>query len=432
MNKLAGGLVASPVEDVKRTVQKNPTVSVATEFINERLGLKLSKAEITKLLENVEFEVTDSGDELKIIAPFWRTDIEIPEDIVEEVGRLYGYDHLPLELPVKPISPAAKDQTLTLKSQVRDILSAAGANEVLTYSFVHGDLLEKVGQDPDNAFQLTNALSPELQYYRQSLVPSLLDKVHGNLRAGHSKFALFELNQTHGKDYIDKETKLPMEEYRLGFVFAADDKAAECYSGAPFYQAKKYLLTLLEGLGMTDVVFESAENHAPKMAISKAAMAPFEPKRTTIVKTLNGEFIAELGEFRSLVRKNLKLPQFVAGFEADLQQLLKLQKSTSYQPLSKFPSTDQDISLKVASDVSYQQLTVVVTDVLVQATKEQGYRSSVKAIDIYQDEKDQSHKHITLRITLNHNERTLKTEEVNKLLDQIAKTAHEKLKATRL
>lgn len=432
MNKLSGALVASDIKDSVRNLDKPKAVDVTAEFINDRLGLKLSTAAISKLLTNVEFEVAHKDDKLKVTPPFWRTDIEIPEDIVEEVGRLYGYDHLPLELPVKPINPAATDQTLALKSRVRDILSAAGANEVLTYSFVHGDLLDKVGQDRENAFQLTNALSPELQYYRMSLIPSLLDKVHGNLRAGHSKFALFELNQTHGKDYIDKETKLPIEEYRLGFVFAADDKAASCYNGAPYYQAKKYLLQLLDTLGIKDVVFESADGHVPKMAISKAAMAPFEPQRTAIVKTADGKFIAELGEFRSLVRKNLKLPAFVAGFEADVQQLLKLQKSSNYTPLSKFPSTDQDITFKLPSETSHQKLIDTISAQLAESTKEHGYKTTLETTDIYQAADDTAHKHITIRITLTHDERTLTTDEVNRLLDVLAKTAHEKLKAARL
>src|SRR5207253_378194 len=98
-----------------------------------------------------------------------------------------------LDLPRRSITPTAKDSLLNLKSLVRQALSQAGANEVLTYSFVHGNLLEKVGQDTSKAFKLSNALSPDLQYYRLSLTPSLLDKVHMNIKAGFDEFALFEI-----------------------------------------------------------------------------------------------------------------------------------------------------------------------------------------------------------------------------------------------
>src|SRR6185312_563071 len=158
----------------------------------QRLGLALDPEEMAKILENVEFKVEIKGDELTVTAPFWRTDIELREDVVEEIGRLYGYDHLPLELPKRDLTPAPQDPQLYLKAQARSILATAGANEALTYSFVHGELLNKVGQDPSNAFQIANALSPDLQYYRLSLLPSLLDKVHANLKAGYDRFALFE------------------------------------------------------------------------------------------------------------------------------------------------------------------------------------------------------------------------------------------------
>src|SRR5690606_24828400 len=106
----------------------------------------------------------------------------------------------------------------------------------LTYSFVPASLMEKTGQNPANAYKISNALSPGLQYVRMSLLPSLLEKIHPNVKAGAGEFALFEINQTHGKDYISKEDGLPIEEHRVALVFAADDKtAASNYGGAPYF-----------------------------------------------------------------------------------------------------------------------------------------------------------------------------------------------------
>ena len=95
------------------------------------------------LLENVEFVVGENEGVLSVMPPFWRMDIEIPEDIVEEVGRLYGYDRLPLILPTRDLAPASRNTELDLKSRARTILSKAGANEVLTYTFEHGNLLRE-------------------------------------------------------------------------------------------------------------------------------------------------------------------------------------------------------------------------------------------------------------------------------------------------
>lgn len=431
MCDLGGGEFAGDVHDINIKKFKEPTVELTANFVNERLGEKLVITDMAKMLENVEFEAKHSDNKLSVTPPFWRTDIEIPEDVVEEVGRLYGYDHLPQELPQRRVTPAQKDSLLECKATVRDILSAAGANEVLTYSFVHGDLIDKVGQDRKNAFQISNALSPDLQYYRLSLLPSLLDKVHANIRAGHSEFAIFEMNPVHGKDLIGKD-KLPTEDYRVALVFAADEKATNAnYKGAPYYQARAFADQLLEELGIV-ATYESAASHNPKQPISKAAIAPFEKDRTAIVRAATGEFIGEIGEFRSIVRKRLKLPEFVAGFELDLRQLLALAKPRAYQPLSRFPSTEQDISFKLPTSVSYQKLFELVYGELVSAQQEHGYDAALSPVDIYQPSDDHAHKHITLRIKLTHDARTLTRAEVTKLLDAITAIAQTKLDAVRL
>src|SRR5207253_3106341 len=130
-------------------------------------------------------------------------------------------------LPKRDLTPAKKDVTLELKKQLRLKLSAAGANEILTYSFVHGNLLDNARQDKEQAFKIANALSPNLQYYRVSLTPSLLDKVHLNIKAGYDELALFEINKIHMKGVNDEhEPELPKEDTHIALVFAADDKTA--------------------------------------------------------------------------------------------------------------------------------------------------------------------------------------------------------------
>lgn len=434
VKKLTGGAVASSAHDIKHLkgwakssgFAVNKPVTTNPIFINERLGLSLTKSEITKLLENVEFIVEGKGEELEITAPFWRTDIEIAEDVVEEVGRLYGYDHLPLELPKRDLTPTAKNSLLEFKAKLRNILSAAGSNEVLTYSFVHGKLLEKVGQNPEIAYQLSNAISPDLQYYRLSLLPSLLEKIHPNIKEGNAQFALFEINKTHDKTNTH-EDNLPIEEERIAWVVATDPKISKGL-GSAYYQAKYYVQHLLSSIGI-DPTFESIK-YQPQTDTGKQALAPFELKRSAYVK-VDGKLLGIVGEIRQEVSKNLKLPPYVAGFELDVQMLEEYKQPKVYQPLSRFPSTEQDISLKVELKVTYREVVDIVESVLSAASQEHGYHTEVSPVDVYKA-KGAEAKHITLRIRLTHYERTLTTEEVNKLLSEIAKVAKQTLKASRL
>lgn len=429
VQKLAHGHVAGRLADPSPKLRKQKSILTTAEFINSRLGTNLDAKEIKKLLLNVEFQVTGT-DKLEVTAPFWRTDIEIAEDIVEEVGRLQGYDALPIDLPRRTTSPAKRNQLLATKGKIRSILKAAGANEVLTYSFVHSKLFDAAGQDTKLAYQLSNALSPELQYYRLSLVPSLLEKVHANIKAGHSEFGLFEINKSHDKSNVH-EDGLPIEEERVAFVFAADVKAQLRYVGSSYYQARTYAQELLSGFGLDNPVFEPSTTHDPQTETGKQMIAPFERGRTAYVKTHDGKLLGVVGEIKPEVKANLKLPGYTAAFEMDVQMLEAYAQKPAYKQLSRFPHTQQDVTFKVADKVLFSEVEGHLLKALTDAESEHGYTTTLEPHDIYSPEKSKT-KNITLRLTLSHPDRTLTTVEVNKLLDNLATVAKKELSATRI
>ncbi len=426
VQSLGTAQVASEVMDVHAGLAEPKPVNVTTAFINDRLGVVLKAKEINELLANVECTVQAKGDELSITPPFWRTDIEIAEDIVEEVGRLYGLDHLPLQLPGRDVTPVTPDAILTLKAGIRNTLSRGGANEVLTYSFVHGDLLSKVGQDNSQAFRLTNALSPDLQYYRLSLTPGLLEKVHPNIKAGYGEFALFELGKVHGKSEIQDD--LPKEFERLSLVLAKDSKTAKPEESA-YYQAKYYAEYVLglETQQLKYVVLSEADTMNHKLF--EQMLAPFEPARSAVI--YSGEMpLGVVGEYKSSITKALKLPAYCAGFELFLNPIAKLQTGAStYTPQSRFPKTVQDITLKVPSTVTYQDLEKVIFEQLI--TRENTF-VSLSPVSIYQKETEQDIKQISFRLTISSYDKTLVAEEVNALLDEVAAKAQKVLQAERI
>jgi phenylalanyl-tRNA synthetase beta chain len=434
IRRYADGKVAGEPIDVKHLPTEmearhsvHPSVQVSRQFINVRLGLDLTGEEIKTLLANVEFEVVIDDDELTVTAPFWRTDIAIPEDIVEEVGRLYGYDRLPMTLPKRGITPAPKDPMLHMKARIRDALAAAGANEVLTYSFVHGNLLTKAGQDPDQAFQLSNALSPELQYFRLTLTPSLLEKIHPNIKAGHSRFALFELGKGHNLLHADDDDGLPAEFNMLALTVAADDKAVAKEEGAAFYQARAFLDRLGEALGLK--LTYSPVTETPDVPVVR----PYDLDRSAfVIDKASGTFLGMIGEFRPSVRKNLKLPVFAAGFELSLDDLQKaVGERKAYTPLPRFPRVEQDLCLKIAAGTSYATVYELVQDAVAEAAPA-NTSHVIAPLDIYQRADDTQHKQITLRLSIASFERTLTDQEVSALLDDVAAKAAAALDAERV
>ncbi len=417
---VSGAKLDGPVIDDKHDVKPAAPVKVSAEFINARLGEKLSAADMKKLLENVEFDVEVQGDNLTVTAPFWRTDIEIPEDVVEEVGRLYGYDHLPLELPESNLTPASRDPLLEAKAEIRNRLAEAGANEILTYSFVHGDQLQKAGQDTGQAFQVANALSPDLQYYRPSLAPSLLEKVHPNIKAGYDRFAIFEIGKTHGLEQGEDGEGLPLEFEFTGLVVAVNDKLKP--AGSAYYLARHYLETLVG----QPLVFKPVSKDSEKFQVVR----PYALDRSAMVSLPDGTYLGIIGEFKPSARRAFKLPAHVAGFEIDTTALQKaLSGGLAYAPLSRFPGVKQDITLKVPAEHNYQQVEELLGKEL-SANAPKDTLSDLAPMGVYQ--KEEGHKHFTFRVTVTGTNRTLTDKEVAGVLDAIAAVAKSKLHAERI
>ena len=391
---------------------------VSVDFVNERLGLALEVEDVSQLLKNVEIDCHDvSGGEVGHNAPFWRTDLELPEDIVEEVGRLYGYDRLPLELPKRPIKPTQVNAKRELAGDIRSLLMRGGANEVLTYSFVHERVLQAAAQNSDDAYGLSNALSPDLQYYRLSLTPSLLDKVHGNIKAGHDEFGLFELGKVHSKSAGLDDEGLPVEKEQLAFVFASKQDQ----KGAPFYRAKAFLEFVAEKRNI-EFGYEplSSESTAP-------VVAPFEPKRSAIItEKKTGAYIGIVGEYKKAVTKSFKLPDYSAGFELDIEALLQAMSRAdqSYYPLSRYPSVGRDMSLQLNTGLTYAD----VLGSLVSALQVSNLHFTIDPVSMYQPENTDT-KRMAFHIVFTSYEKTLTSNEVNDVVAQVVGQLEESIGA---
>ena len=388
---------------------------VPSGFVEARLGVNFADGEMDTLLGNVEFLIDEGReygeDGMMVYSPFWRTDIELPEDIVEEVGRLYGFDKLPRQLPRRSIKPAPKNLRRELKNAVRQSLSRAGANEVLTYSFVHERILKNAEQDVAQAYKLSNALSPDLQYYRLTVLPSLFDKVHANIKAGHDEFALFEMGKGHIKMHGLGEDGLPEASQFTDIVYAAKKPGA----GAPFYTIRRLIEQLARDLG-AELVFKPIEQE-----LNFPVTAPFDQSRSALVETTDGTFIGIVGELKQSVIKNFKLPTYVVAASLDTAGLeaVYAKQGSHYQPLSRYPSTTRDISLKVPSAVKYQQLLQTLDEVV----RDVAMEVRIEPLTIYRSEDDAEQKTMTWRLTFTSHARTLVDRDIAPVMQQIERAA---------
>jgi len=413
MEELTGGSVVGRAIDVNHADgQTNPTVEVSADFVNKLLGTTMASDEMAQLLRNVEFEVKDSNGELQVTAPFWRTDIEIKEDIVEEIGRLHGFDQLPRSLPTRRANPASTSQLWQTRATLRQLLKETGANEFVTHSFVNGDLLEQAEQDSEQTFKIANALSRELQYYRLTPLPSLLKHVHPNIKAGFDEFTIFELAATHNRaSHKDDDDGLPKELHFLDLVYAS----RQSREGAAFYQLRSTLDALANGAGLNFVYKQISKE------IDYAATAPFDQSRSALIETTDGAFVGMIGELKQSVIDNFKLPDYCAAASVDVQSISEAiaAQDTNYQELSKYPSVTQDITLR-SQEYSYQQL----MDKLENAVEDElstSQRAQFELLGVYQADGSDG-KRMSWRVSVVDRDSTLEANQVNQLLDKAAAT----------
>lgn len=382
--------------------QTKNVVNLTTDDINGLLGTEYSTEEIVRTLENVGFKVEPS---LKITSPSWRTDIHLREDIIEEVGRLLGYDNIALSLPEKPFIEAEIDPVFRFKHRVRQILSHdLATNELLTYSFVSRDLLTKVGQDPADSYEIINSISPELQCFRQQIVPSLLDKVRENLKAGHRNFTLYEMNQVATKSAGQDSDGVPIVSTHLGVVDLHD-----------FYHLKARVLALLRQKLKLDVGYRPL---VPNSAV--ATTYPYLEPAHSVELVWRDQTIGAFGEIKASVLRKFKLEDTVSALELQLDPLATTVSELQIQfALSKFPSVERDLTLKLAADIAYWR----VLEMLETSLRAAETLFEVVPLSIYQASPTDQTKNLSFHLKFSSPDKTLTPTEISAIMDQITQAA---------
>lgn len=405
LKQYTGAVVESGLADDYPAKSDSRFVELSVERVNSVLGTHISGADVVAVLDNVGFSSEINDGDIKVEVPYWRNDINIAEDIIEEVGRLLGFDTINVTLPLRyanAISPSDFDK---FRFNLRSYLVKAGMNEVLTYSFIHEDVLKNAGQDADNSYKIINSISPELQRYRQSLTPSLLGLVHPNIKAGYSKFSLFEINKTHDKSSGYNEEGVPVEKDRLAAVFAGAE-------GTAYYSAKRSLDYILSTLGV------SVEYRPLSDDVDDLAKSPFEPKRSaSIYSKQSGLYLGVVGEYKKAVKKAWKMPDSTSGYEILTRNLFAAAgevQATGYRALSRYPSTERDVCFQVSESISYQS----IFDAAEASLIESGLIYSIEPLDIYKPE-GVDFKNITIRIEIGSYEKTLTGDEIAEIVNNV-------------
>jgi phenylalanyl-tRNA synthetase beta chain len=345
--RTAGGQADTGIAEAFPNPPRQEPIRLRNNRLEQVLGVRFSSDQVINVLESLGFGVFQEPDSLLATPPYWRSDVHIEEDLIEEVARIIGYDAIP-STPLAGQMPDHLTQPLReLREQVKDLLVSAGMQEVVSYSLVSHALLEQsaaIDSGQPEPLRVANPMSREQEYLRTTLRGGLLRTMAGGLRQPPGSLRLFEV----GRVYLHRLKELP-EERELAFGAMAGPRGESLWSKAAasldFYDAKGVLEGLLQRLGLNPT-FEHASD-------------PLLHPGRTATASVNGHVVGLIGELHPQAVESFDLPvPLVACFELDLERLLAElpEVEPQYQPFSRFPAADRDLALVVDEPVTADQL----------------------------------------------------------------------------
>jgi phenylalanyl-tRNA synthetase beta chain len=415
----AAGLIAewtgagvSSMATAGKGVPAFKAISYEPAFFEKFVGLDVVAAEQKKILTALGFSVTGTGKTWKVIPPSFRTHMDNPEDIVEEILRVVGYENVPPQLP--PASPAQvqiNGRAVILDRQARRAIAALGALEIVTYSFIGRDTAEKFSNG-EKLIQLANPLAEtDMTTLRPSLLPGLLKALQGNLSRHENTPLLGEV----GKVFTAKGERLNAA------VLLAGVQAKHWQHNAPkpdVFAAKGIALSLLETLG------------APVGSLQTASKATsiYHPGRSGTLSV--GPFgLARFGELHPSILKMFDITVPIAVLELELDPLLKMKgKAGTWQPMP-YPPVLRDLAFVLDATVPAAAVAATIAG----ASKE--LIRSVDIVDMYQgDPRSESgagkipagKKSLALALTLQSPERTLTEADITTVLKSAVDAVQQK------
>lgn len=411
IKELAGGMQASKLQDYYPEPVKSKYISISEEEVRSRTGVDFNEKDIKEILQRLDLKVEKkpNSKSLTVEIPTFRRDLNIPEDINEELVRIYGYDRVERTLPTRSIAAVTANRSHANKMRIKNILKMLGANEFYNYSFVGRSLYDILGLSLKECRKLKNPLSQDLAYMRPLVAPSLVEKIPQNLRI-REEIACFEIDKVHVPKNIEEKDPdgLPIEEWDLALVHTVS-----------YYHAKLYLEKLLSLLYISDFeIISTAKVSAKKIpGWIEYAKDMYHPSRTALV-FVGGKAMGLVGQIDVDTAADLDLPSELSAFEirtADLNDFIK--EVPDYKDPSSYPSVIHDFCIITDKDVPYQ----AIENTVVESDQRNGLIRDLVCKDIYREE-GSLEKKTTIQVEMQSNDKTLTEKEITQVRDRIVKS----------
>lgn len=412
MLEIVGGQ-PGPITEVasEANLPKREAILLRAERISRVLGVDVDEETVVDILTRLGMAVEPVDGGWNVIAPSARFDITIEVDLIEEIGRIYGYANIPASLTSAPVSVVLKPEANFDLDRAKQVLVDRGYQEAITYSFISPEMAELVTPNAER-IELANPISADMSLMRASLLPGLLSTLKHNLARQQDRVRIFESGLTFER--IDGE--LIQLEHLSGLICGTQVPAqwGEATRKVDFFDAKGDLeVVLAQVADNSEFSFEAGEHDA------------LHPGQCAKVLR-NGEQIGWLGMLHPVVQTKMDLPGNVFLFEITLSGLVT-GNVPAFEALSKFPSIRRDLAIVLDEAVPYERVLSVVRDASSEIVRD------IQLFDVYTGENvDSGRKSLALSLILQESSHTLTDQEVDeasaRIIDALASELSAKLR----
>jgi len=398
VKKFCGGNISQGVVDIypKKVVPKK--VKLDLDKLESVLGINIKGEKAISILKKIGISILDKkSNGLLVEIPTFRRDLSIEEDLIEEIGRVYGFEKIRPKSPYIPAIPPKDKMSVFWEDFSKNILKEIGFSEVYNYSFLSESLAKKLSLSKD-LIVLENPISSETKYLRFSLIPGLLKNAKENLK-NFKGVKIFELGKIYFKKGFSEKIAL------TGLITGSES----------FYFAKGIVDLLLEKLGISDFWYDEFE------ASPEDSKKSFWQKGKCAEIKIGNKEVGFLGEISSKLVNKMEIADKIVVFDFDFEKLQKLcSEEHEYQPISRFPSAVRDLAILIPKDEK-------VISVLNEINRAGGELvRDVDLFDIYEGEElPLGKKNLAFRVIYQSKDHTLTKEEIDDLQSKIINTLEE-------
>lgn len=386
-------------------VNNEKTVTKIIEFnpnlVKKLLGVEIRNSEIINYLNLLEINTEIENNTIICTIPYFRTDLAIQEDIVEEIGRLYGFCNLNPTPILAPNTIGRKSKKRILEDKIKNILLNLGLYEITTYSFIGGSIIKKSKMNTQNTVKILNPLGEEFSIMRKSLIPNIIEVLSKNLNYKNEDLLVYELGNTF---HTVENYEVPLEKKRL---------VIGSYGKYDFYYIKDVIINLFNVLNIKNIEF-----------IKNNCIDYFHPGVCADILA-NGEKVGEIGQISYDVCKNFSIKKNIFVCEIDIEKIRdKVSLIKIYEPIIKYPAVKRDLAIIVDKDIDSGRIEKIFKN------NSNNLLKNIELFDIYTGNQiNKGKKSMAYKLTFQSKEKTLVDEDINSLIDNMLFDLKEQLGA---